>query len=151
MNYLNEKMCRDCGGTCCKRIPGIAHPEDFLPNLEHRLQAALFSKMWAVDWYENFDDGDGYYIRPAVVGARGPYDPAWGGRCIFLAKNGCELSADHRPYGCRMLEPNLHFTGRVDCLQHVDGNEHYQAAVAWAPFSEIIKKIADSISSWGPE
>lgn len=56
LNFQAPEICAACGGACCRRAPGIAHPEDFgapdRADLRRRVEAALASGRWAVDWWE---------------------------------------------------------------------------------------------------
>ena len=137
-NYLKPKMCAVCGGKCCKVMPGSASPEDFGEPLLERLTDAFKTGKWAVDWWEGDPTGadevaQGFYVRPRVKDVDAIYDPSWGGECIFLNKDGCELPPDNRPENCRMLEPKDY--GK-DCILHGAGKR--EMAIKWMPYHDII-------------
>lgn len=151
LNYQDPDLCRECGGACCRRIPGIAHPEDFgAPNvtaLRRRVEAALASGRWAVDWWEGDPRAHSttrnrrrldraYFLRPACAGDEGLLmDPSWGGTCTFLGDNGCSLDHDARPYECRDLEPTQGF----NCVGH--GLDKRGLAEAWIPYTSEVESI----------
>ena len=135
--YVNEEMCAACGGQCCKRLPGIASPEDFsLPDTTQLIEA-LKSGKWAVDWWEG--NNPLYFVRPATKDAIGElFDPSWGGECVFLTEKGCSLPHDQRPSGCRLLEPK-----EPHCIAHGAGKE--EAGLAWEKYN--LYAIAEGIES----
>jgi len=141
VNYLNEDLCRKCGGKCCKSLPGGCIPEDFEEPLQESLTEALKGD-YAVDWWEGpGGDMEGYYIRPKIKGTGRIYDPAWGGECIFLGEEGCSLDPYERPANCRLLEPVEEIEGNITCVLH--GNmDKYQLALYWLPYHRIIKEAA---------
>lgn len=139
--YLKPDVCAECGGECCKNLPGAAMPEDFPGDLFTELVKAFKTGKWAVDWWEGDPREDkmelskAYFIRPATTDSKFIYDPAWSpARCVFLADAGCELEPEKRPTGCRLLEPK-HPHGH--CEAH--GATKQQAAIAWLPYTEIIE------------
>lgn len=143
--YRPNKLCVQCKGDCCKRLPGIAYPKELgLPRITE-LKKRLTSGEWTIDWWEG-DPRDGaseldcsYYIRPAVKGEEGKLtDPSYGGGCTFLAEKGCELSFNKRPLGCRMLEPKPN----RECDSHGYNKQH--AALAYLPYQKEIETIIDS-------
>ena len=148
-NYLNSKICKECGGACCKRMPGACFPEDFEKPLLENLMEAFESGNWSIDWWEGDprDNKDNlekaYYIRPRIKGISKLFDPTWGGECIFLRKKGCALSPEERPTTCRMLEPKPE--GK-SCISH-DGAEKRGAALAWLPFTNIILEASRRIEN----
>lgn len=95
---MTKHTCIRCG-TCCRRVPGEAMPEDFgAPcklTMIHRLRSAFLSGQWAIDWW----DGDprepappdqqsvsmAYFIRPAIIGwEQHLYHSTWGGQCAAV-------------------------------------------------------------------
>jgi Fe-S-cluster containining protein len=130
--------CAECGGKCCKMLSGTAYPDDFDNDIE-KVREALLTGKWAIDSWE--DDPNIYFVRPAVLPSemditfgrdapRWPYDPSWGGQCVFLTDTGCELEYSERPTGCRMLEPKED----GECTSHGYGKHH--GAKAWSEFQE---------------
>ncbi len=146
-------MCRECGGGCCKSMPGIAYPSDFGPRetLVATLLTYLRSGKWAIDWWEG-DIVEGgplpciYWIRPAtVMGAGKLFDASWGGQCsLWTEKYGCGLPFRQRPYQCRNLKPRP-MPEREKSGCEGDGKE--EAAHAWRDYQEEIKQAAAIIDS----
>lgn len=146
-NYLNYELCKECGGACCKFMPGECFPEDFGEPLLENLIEAFESGNWAIDWWEgdprkNEDKLDrAYYIRPRIKGINKLFDPSWGGECIFLNKKVCILPPEKRPMSCKMLEPK---PKGEDCIHH-NGTGKREAAIAWLPFTDVILKASRRI------
>ena len=147
--YLNEKICAECKGKCCKRMPGIYSPSDLGKTKDEMLKNIITgfkAKKFAIDWYEG-DPREGQdklcsveYVRPAIKGIRKLYDPSWGGgECIFLTDKGCKLAPEKRPYQCRMLEPH-----KKHCISH-DYKDKAEAARDWIPFAQLIKDAAQAV------
>ena len=140
-NYLNTELCAECEGRCCKRMPGAAFPVDFKKPLAKSLLTAFKSGHWAIDWYEGDPTGRGkleqvYYIRPKIKDTKELFDPAWGGKCIFLARDGCTLKSLERPKACRLMEP----VTLTKCTLHA--GDKGSAARAWLPHQRTILKAA---------
>jgi len=153
-NYLNPNLCKECGGECCKQMPGIYSPEDFgttEETIEKNLTKALETKLLSIDWWEgdpreNICSIDklrkAYFIRPATKdNKRGLFDPSWGGECVFLTENGCTLQSKDRPYECRMLEPKENEC----CILH--GKDKRKLSIVWIPFNEMIRRIETKITN----
>jgi Fe-S-cluster containining protein len=146
-NYLNIKLCKECGGACCKRLPGAAFPKDFgEKSLLENLVKAFKRNKWAIDWWEGDPTGKNklekaYYIRPKIKGADNLFDPTFGGECIFLNNKGCELPPEERPLSCKLLEPKP--KGK-NCIHHL-GNEKQKAALTWLPFTDMILEAARKV------
>lgn len=141
-NYLNVALCKECGGKCCKKMPGIAYPEDFKKPLKKSLIEAFESGKWAIDWYEGDPTNDDklvlvYYVRPRIKGVKELFDPSWGGECVFLTEAGCTLKPTTRPMTCRMLEPIT----LTKCVFHAAKNKK-ECAIAWLPYQDTILKAA---------
>ena len=118
MFHYDEEICKKCGGSCCKNLPGCSTPEDILKNypsdtLEEAITKALVSKQWSVDWWEA--DPCRYYLRPAIKKSKillgeeektvKIFDPSFGGTCVFLSETGCLLEKENRPDECKRLKP----------------------------------------------
>ena len=135
----NKQICSKCGGSCCKQMPGSCYPSDFgLPGNLDKLRKAINSGNYCIDWWEGdprenkteYEDRNCYYVRPATkdkVGVK--YDPSWGGECVFLTEDGCELDADERPLNCKKLEPK----SNGECVLH-DNVGKQDAVIAWLPY-----------------
>ncbi len=146
LRYLNAEICKECQGECCKSLPGACLPNDFTEPILISLVKAFESGKYAVDWWERDPRPDkdeisrGYFIRPAIKGAKNLFDPSWGNKiCIFLTDEGCELNYDERPAGCRALEPKEDFR----CISH--GADKQEASIAWIPYHEDILLAAKII------
>ena len=97
-------ICAECGGECCKHIPGLCHPKDF-KDFDADLETALRSGDYQIDWWEG--DPDIYYVRPTVVDAIGKlFHGSWGAACTLLTDNGCRLVWSDRPFACRAIVPS---------------------------------------------
>ena len=135
--YINTKICSECGGKCCKAMPGACFPSDFaFPANTTKLAVALKSGRYAIDWWEGDpregkdEYSRGFFVRPAVKGKEGIlYDPTWDGECTFLDTNGCQLDKNNRPLNCKKLEP----VAGGKCKIHDDASKQ-GAAIAWLPY-----------------
>ena len=156
MTYEHHELCAECGGKCCKQMPGAMYPEDVtadITNLVDGLKELFSTGKYVVDWWEGdprelYDDDleyvdSGYYIRPRTIDDYGRFGnslfcPSWGSRCVFLTETGCRLEPQKRPKVCRSLEP----LGDPDkCIMH-DGASKQDAAREWIPYHEQIHKAA---------
>ncbi|MBA7525328.1 hypothetical protein ES705_17479 [subsurface metagenome] len=130
-NY-NEKLCEECGGKCCKKLPGGYSPEDIkrlfsAKSLRLSVKKALETKRIAIDWWE--DDPPLYFLRPATKGKEGIiYDPSWGDKCTFLMSDGCSLPKEERPEVCRKLEPK---SKEESCITHYKEPTKYAMGLLW--------------------
>ena len=141
--FENKKICTECGGLCCKTMPGACMPSDFgLPGNFDKLNQALESGKYCIDWWEgdpreNKEEYEcGYFVRPATKDKVGiKHDPSWGGVCCLLNEFGCTLNIADRPFDCRNLEPK---TGEgKNCINH--GKPKVDAAIEWLPYYEKLK------------
>lgn len=152
--FISPQVCAECGGMCCKSLPGITSPEDWgapdKDQMQTRLTEALGSGRYSIDWW----DGDprkgkhririskGYFVRPATKrNSGGIYDPSWVGECVFLADDGCTLEHEQRPLECRYLEPKLPaIREKSGCDSHGIGKQ--SMAIAWIPYRKVLKMAA---------
>ena len=141
--YENSKMCSECGGKCCKSLPGANFPDDFDAPIQEEVKKALKSGQYTIDSWE----GDArlgkeelsvcYFIRPAVKGKEGELtDYSWGGECTFLSLEGCTLLLEKRPTSCKVLEPKE----KGNCFVH-QGKDKRAAAIAWIPYTEMFENL----------
>ena len=140
-------VCSECAGGCCRSYAGIAWPEQF--GFSARAIAdKLLTRKWAVDYWE----GDFrkelpkserlsqiWFVRPAHLPSpplptRHPVDPSWGGTCVFLGGEGCRLTEEERPQGCRSLGP----VTPMNCRDH--SNAKRGAAEAWLPYQSVVEE-----------
>jgi len=145
--YDNPTLCTECGGKCCKKIPGPAHPSDFgcpKRGWKKNLETALQSGKWAIDWWEGDPRPGGselyrvYYVRPATKGNEGiRFDASWGGECTFLGDTGCTLSSEGRPTVCRLVEPKA----KGNCKYHGKyKHDKRDSAIKWIPHQKLLSK-----------
>ncbi len=148
------EMCRCCAGACCKGYAGTAWPEDTLlitetDDLEEAIHQLLKSGKWSIDWWEGDPRPDkdeasrGLYLRPAHVDSRYKvFDASWGGTCILLGENGCELPFEKRPAQCRAVIPK----GTIKETCDIDsGYTKLEGALAWWPYQEVLQRVGSSI------
>jgi hypothetical protein len=141
--FENIAICAECGGRCCKTMPGACFPDDF--NVSEgfgKLDKSLESGKYCIDWRKN-DPREkqeylrGYYVRPAIKGREGVlFHPSqWGGVCTFWTDTGCVLEIEDRPQNCRMLEPKED----ERCVLHGKSNKQ-DAVIAWLEYYEYFEK-----------
>lgn len=102
--HYDYKICKKCGGKCCKSLPGAYFPDD-IKKIFGSVEEAITSGSVAIDWLEA--DEPGYYLRPKTILTDSLYDGSWGGACIHLKENGCELSEEKRPSSCKAIKPSI--------------------------------------------
>ncbi|MDN5324643.1 MAG: hypothetical protein PWP02_353 [Thermosipho sp. (in: thermotogales)] len=135
--FINESICKKCGGKCCKYYPGTTLPKDFGTSKKEifdNLVIAFKSQRWAIDWIDK--NKNLYFVRPAIKGKEGStFDHSLNGECTFLSENGCLLSVDKRPSGCLLLEPLEQKT----CIPHLSKLE---ASKQWQKFLDLLFEAA---------
>ena len=120
----NNEICRKCGGSCCKWIPGAFHPKDFEgKDLEQVLLNGFADDHFVIDSTDR-----GIYVMPNVKSG-----VKWG-TCIFFTETGCSLSYQDRPHECKMLEPRENDS----CIGHSDKDK---CAEAWESYRELLLEI----------
>lgn len=150
LNNEDPSICKPCGGQCCKHLPGENRPEDFGapgPRFIVLLTAALASKRYAVDWWEQAEPGvnseaDTYYVRPAIVGVTRLVHGTYGGQCNFLVDNKCELTWEVRPHGCKALVP----TAGKSCNQTPEHHKR-EYAKTWLPYQVELLQALNAVDS----
>jgi Fe-S-cluster containining protein len=130
----NKAICEECGGRCCKNIPGIFQPSDIELDAK-KIAEKLIKNLWAIDCYE--DSPKLYYLRPATKNSSEIYDYSWGGECVFLTATGCSLSWENRPSGCRAVKPN--HPKKCTCP---DKYGKYQSGKAWQEYVDLLHEAA---------
>lgn len=141
---VDDPMCAECGGKCCKNYPGSCYPDDIEPLTAERVIEMVLHERYAIDWYEGDPRPDGdlnhvYFLRPAIRGVTSHLDPTWGGECVFLTDTGCSMSADKRPRECLAIIPSDPIDGH--CLAE-DGYEGKEAvAMAWLPHQDLMNEV----------
>ncbi|NMA66249.1 MAG: hypothetical protein GX957_08430 [Clostridiaceae bacterium] len=133
----NTELCKACGGKCCKTMGGHYSPDDFvdlsLSSLIYEIEKGYISIDWWVGDVMGDDRENTYYLRTRNLGA-GVIDPSWGGVCCLLTENGCSLSWEERPYGCRALVPLPNNECRTDYTKEDSCKE-------WYPYQDTFKKL----------
>lgn len=168
-SHEDASLCGPCGGRCCQQMPGSALPADFgagTPAFAQRIESALASGRWAVDWWEGdprVEKGsalsplemmfassymEAHYLRPATAGMEGEvFDPSYGGRCTFHSERGCGIFPS-RPSGCRGLKPMpLEVRQLQGCS--VEYGSKREAAIAWLPYEKILLQAACAVERRG--
>lgn len=158
-NNERPDLCGQCGGQCCKGMPGGVDPADLgapdVDALERNVLALLRSGKWAVDWWEGDVKPGGRmdsvpFLRPACRNAPGRLrDPSRGGECVLLTDAGCSLAFSDRPRGCRELEPRVGFPKA--CFPHWSKRDQ---ALAWRPYVRRlwrwVEQVEDERDSLAP-
>lgn len=105
-NNETPHFCKDCG-KCCKHYAGMYHPEQVLNELELLKNNQLndLGTKYQIDCWENWENGDIYFLRPAHTNSLNEIiDRSWGGQCVNLTDTGCSLTFEQRPYECQKLK-----------------------------------------------
>lgn len=149
-NNENKLLCNNCG-SCCKKYAGIVFPEQ-LPDINAVVLASKLKEGYCFDRYYTILDDDTnfqeaqdefvYFMRPQHKGKenRKSDDGLWGGECVFLTDTGCKLTFDERPRQCQILVPSQN---RI-CSLGIPGYRKRDAALAWLPYQNVIRKIVRS-------
>lgn len=143
--YLNEEICRNCGGACCKALPGSYFPDDFEKPIKENILKLIREGRIAIDWWEgditNKDKrSESYFLRPKTKDSNRILDPSWGGECIHLSSEGCKLKPNERPKQCRLLEPKPN----NKCKTHKDSAKE-DSCIAWLKHEKTILEIINEI------
>lgn len=158
-NEYTLKRCAECGGKCCKNLPGIYSPEDLFGDKKDITkedimkvldQGGISIDRWEADKESNYKDM--YFLRPqidyresgdqlrVVDYALFPLDS-----CIHLTDKGCDLEHDKRPFGCRNLVPVQDEGYCTDIWANVEQElNRLRYAGLWNPYNDILEEIACS-------
>lgn len=146
-NNENYSLCSSCRGLCCKRYPGLLHPDQLDEITEESLTKLVESGFQFDYWegnltgYPEHDNIRFYFVRPATVRSRGKIiDASWGGQCTFLTNEGCTFKFEDRPQMCQDLEPieNLKCKLKEGALTKED------YVMAWLPYNSIIENVINN-------
>ena len=141
-NNENFNICSLCKGQCCKRIPGIVHPNQLQQPITKELLLKLYKEGYQFDYWEGDEFGRkvGYFLRPQTIKSIGVLvDPSWGGTCVFLTEQGCSKTFEERPYMCQQLEPQEDFNcGPKDKENTLN---KYDYVLAWLQYNNLIEEI----------
>lgn len=141
-NNENFNICSLCKGQCCKRMPGIVHPEQLQQPITKELLLKLYKEGYQFDYWEGdgFGGKVGYFLRPQTIKSKGVLvDPSWGGTCVFLTEQGCSKTFEERPHMCKQLEPQEDF----NCGPKNTGDtlNKYDYVLAWLQYNNLIEEI----------
>ena len=138
----NFNICSLCKGQCCKRMPGIVHPNQLQQPITKELLLKLHKEEYQFDYWEGDEFGGkvGYFLRPQTIKSKGVLvDPSWGGTCVFLTEQGCSKTFEERPYMCQQLEPQEDFNcGSKDKENTLN---KYDYVLAWLQYNNLIEEI----------
>ena len=140
-NNENFNICSLCKGQCCKRMPGIVHPNQLQQPITKELLLKLYKEGYQFDYWEGeFGGKVGYFLRPQTIKSKGVLvDPSWGGTCVFLTEQGCSKTFEERPYMCQQLEPQEDFNcGPKDKENTLN---KYDYVLAWLQYNNLIEEI----------
>jgi len=141
----DKKVCKKCGGYCCKQYPGAIDPADLGKN-KKEIQARLVEMLrgnYIFDYWEGSfkrRKHTSYFLRPKVDNEVGTYSRvhgSWGGPCAFLTPSGCELPYEDRPRNCRELIPNPNYP-EGKCKKGYDKED---SLTDWYKYRKMIKEL----------
>ena len=142
-NNENFNICSLCKGQCCKRMPGIVHPEQLQQPITKELLLKLYKEGYQLDYWEGDEFGGkvGYFLRPQTIKSKGVLvDPSWGGTCVFLiTEQGCSKTFEERPYMCQQLEPQEDFNCGLKDKENTLNK--YDYVLAWLQYNNLIEEI----------
>ncbi len=150
MKLENDKLCKECGGKCCKSTSCLYGPEDFKEiSVEYFLRLYNEGKIMfsQVPKEHAGNSNSNWLVKPAQIDTPRIQPNIFIGNspCINLTESGCNKDFYHRPRGGKMLEPKIDsFFGIEDCKLYYTV-EH--ALLAWQPFSEILESAVEHILS----
>lgn len=168
MKFENNKLCKECGGKCCKATSCLYAPEDFKEiSVEHFLRLydegkIMFSQVSKQDGGTPYSH---WLVKPAQIDTPGIQTNIMVGNspCIHLTESGCKKDFYHRPRGGKLLEPKMvevedckpYYTGKKALLERIstsfvieDCKSYYtteKALLEWEPFSFIIEATVEHI------
>ena len=151
-NNENAEICAECGGWCCKQMPGIFTPKQIgAPNkkkLRENLLTLLKTGKYSIDWWEGDPREDideinrVYFFRPATKRALGRVqDASWGGECALLTDSGCELSWKERPDECKYIIP----ISAGHCERHKKARIKKQLCIDWLEYNDVIESVLEEL------
>jgi len=136
-------ICVQCGGKCCKQMPGIYCPDDLQPITAAKIARMIAKGVACVDsWEGEIRPGapeNALFLRGRTTTDRGPYTASWGGRCAQLTPTGCAMKRKDRPRVCRELQPGA--TLDDDCFVPERLSKE-NCVVAWLPFQDALAEAA---------
>jgi len=145
-------VCAVCGGKCCKAMPGEVWPDQVGDVNGSKVDAILglfltgkyVADCWEGDprprdTFEGLEHDEGMFVRPRIKGEdlSEVEFRSWGGECVFLKGDGCELSLGDRPRTCRLLQPKSDDTGKCS-FPDLELPSKQSAAIEWMPYHDDI-------------
>lgn len=67
--FKSTKACAKCGGSCCKNMGCHFSPDDFDEISFDALKSEIDKGFISIDWWEESDGGESYYLRIRNVNA----------------------------------------------------------------------------------
>ena len=143
IKYENKELCKKCGGECCKTMGCHLSPEDIKEKITFEaLEKMIETGIYSIDWWEGYETPDGQEVNGYFLRMRNVHsnivDPSWGGRCIMLAEDGCELKYEDRPRGGRLLIPNE----EGGCVSQYNKK---QCADDWFKYYDILSDLVNRL------
>ena len=140
---VNAKICKSCGGLCCKNCGCHFSPDDFKKISFEFLKKEIkngFISIVCVDREFILQDENVLILRIRNKGmpiVDFGYDSA---PCILLTNSGCKLDYEHRPTGAKLLIPSDSFD-----KYHVRMcNSKYtieDCCYEWEPYQNILSEL----------
>jgi Fe-S-cluster containining protein len=143
-NNENASLCSGCG-ECCKRMPGIVHPNE-LGEITVESLSQMIKDGYQFDYWEGnitgkpeHDEITAYYLRPQIKHSVAKVvDASWGGECVFLTETGCSKTFEQRPTQCRALKPS-----ESGNCSYEKKYSKVEVIKAWLPYNEVIVKLVN--------
>lgn len=144
IQYTNQKLCKKCGGRCCKKESCLYAPEDFeeitFENLLELYQKEQIMFSSVLDYTETKIKA--WIVRPPQVDCERIQLNIWeNSRCAFLTDTGCSYDYHHRPRGAKLLIPR-EIAGEMCCENMYDLET---AANEWERYKELIEEVIHHI------
>lgn len=133
-----NETCKLCQGGCCRNMGCHFSPDDFEEISFESLKTEIDKGYISIDWWEDWDKGNQYYLRIRNVDSP-IIDPSWGGRCILLTDSGCSLPFEKRPLGARALKPRERYDGSF-CHSYYTKE---QCKNDWLKYDDILQRLVD--------
>ncbi len=137
-NNTNNKMCKECGGICCKEVGCIYLPTDFesmninyLINLINKGNISISGELYNIG-------NKAFSYLPFLRARNKDADIVdlitLGGPCKLLTANGCKLDISERPaLGQRIIPTKI----GGPCKKDYELEEPYK----WLKYSETLEKL----------
>lgn len=146
-NYIDRKICSECGGQCCKSTPCSLMPCDVKDMSVGGIKRMLDSEKYSLRLILSGTEEKPHYTICMSARMQGTnrirnnllYSP-----CALLGENGCTLSDEERPT-CALLTipgPNQNCKMLVSPKEYID---------AWDKYAGILEEVWKSETSITPE